>query len=550
MLIIFLLGVVLMPAGTCLARTFDDAVAVIIHQKLGGAKIAGRLNVGTCQISSLSVIPALYNRRQYHPIWVNAGSVEQLIRAIEEMYRDGLDPEDYHLDEIRQQWSVVCSAKAPDPSLAASLDLLLTDAFIRLANHSNCGKQDPLTYHPQWNLDRKISDTDPVVFIEQAIASPSLEETFNTWKISHPFYSRLKTALAAYRVIRDSGGWDAVPPGPALKKGMTGPRVSTLRKRLAITSDLQESAADPLTFDEGLQDAVIHFQKRHGLNEDGVVGKETLAALNVPVEDRIDQIRVNLERARWVLRDPGDTFVLVDIAGFRVFFNKENKIIWSCRAQVGQPYRDTPVFRSKITHVEFNPAWVVPPTILNKDILPAVRKDPAYLNKKGIMILDRRGAAVSPNTVNWSLYPGRPFPYTLRQNPGAENALGRIKIIFPNPYSVYMHDTPHKELFANEDRTFSSGCIRLEKPFELAELLLDDPVRWNSEGIMEAVDSGKTRIVKLPRPVTILLLYVTVEVDKDGIVFFKRDPYNRDRAVLEGLGRDSGIRHIVITGAE
>jgi len=217
MLIIFLLGVVLMPAGTCLARTFDDAVAVIIHQKLGGAKIAGRLNVGTCQISSLSVIPALYNRRQYHPIWVNAGSVEQLIRAIEEMYRDGLDPEDYHLDEIRQQWSVVCSAKAPDPSLAASLDLLLTDAFIRLANHSNCGKQDPLTYHPQWNLDRKISDTDPVVFIEQAIASPSLEETFNTWKISHPFYSRLKTALAAYRVIRDSGGWDAVPPGPALK---------------------------------------------------------------------------------------------------------------------------------------------------------------------------------------------------------------------------------------------------------------------------------------------------------------------------------------------
>jgi L,D-transpeptidase YcbB len=160
------------------------------------------------------------------------------------------------------------------------------------------------------------------------------------------------------------------------------------------------------------------------------------------------------------------------------------------------------------------------------------------------MILDRQGSQVNPNTVNWSLYPGHPFPYTLRQNPGAGNALGRIKIIFPNPYSVYMHDTPHKELFASEDRTFSSGCIRLEKPFELAELLLDDPSRWSPENIMDAVEAGKTQKLILPRPVTILLLYVTVEVDKDGIVSFKKDPYNRDRAVLDGLGRDSGIRPI------
>ena len=293
-----------------------------------------------------------------------------------------------------------------------------------------------------------------------------------------------------------------------------------------------------------LRQAVIHFQHRHGLKEDGVVGKETLAALNVPVEDRIDQIRVNLERARWVLRDTGNPFVLVDIAGFRVSFNKDNKAIWSCKAQVGQPYRDTPVFRSKITHIELNPAWVVPPTIFKKDILPAVRKDPSYLDKKGLKILNSQGSEVNPKTVNWSLYPARPFPYTLRQNPGARNALGRIKIIFPNPYSVYMHDTPHKELFASEERTFSSGCIRLEKPFELSELLLDDPSRWSPENIMKAAESGKTRILTLPRPVTILLLYVTVEVDKDGIVYFKKDPYNRDSAVLDGLGRDSGIRPI------
>ncbi len=543
-LITFLLGFMLMPAGICIAQTFDDSVAVIIKEKLGGAQVTGGFSVGTCQISSLTVIPEIYKRRGYRPVWVDANSVEQLIRAIEETYEDGLDPEDYHWQEIRQQWSMTHTGNSPDPSLSASLDLLLTDAFVLLANHSTCGKQDPLTYHPQWNLDRKIDNTDPVEFIEHAIASRSLVQTINEWKISHPSYSRLKSALRAYRAIRAGGGWEEVPPGPTLNKGMIDPRVSALRRRLAITDNLQEPAADPLTFDGELQQAVIRFQRRHGLREDGAVGKDTLAALNVPVEDRIDQIRVNLERARWVLRDPGETFVLVDIAGFRVSFNKDNKVIWSCRAQVGQPFRDTPVFRSKITQMQLNPAWVVPPTILTKDILPAVQKDPSYLNKKGLRVLDSKGARINPKTLNWSLYPVRPFPYTLRQEPGAQNALGRIKIIFPNPYSVYMHDTPHKELFASEDRTFSSGCIRIEKPFELAALLLDDPIRWSAESIMKAGESGKTRALILPRPVSILLLYVTVEVDKDGVVFFKKDPYDRDRAVLDGLGRDSGIRPI------
>ncbi len=539
-----MLGFMLLFAGTCLAQTFDDTIAVIIQQKLGGAQVTGGFSVGTCQISSLTVIPELYKRREYRPIWVDANSVEELIRAIEETYKDGLDPQDYHLQEIRQQWSMTRTGNSPDPSLSASLDLLLTDAFVLLANHSTCGKQDPLTYHPQWNLDRKIDNTDPVAFIEQTIASRNLGQTINAWKVSHPSYSRLKEALGAYRAIRDNGGWEGVPPGPALRKGMIDPRVSALRKRLAITDNLEEPTTDHLTFDGALQQKVIHFQHRHGLKEDSVVGRDTLAALNVPVEDRIDQIRVNLERARWVLRDPGETFVLVDIAGFRVLFNKDNKVIWSCRAQVGQPFRDTPVFRSQITQIELNPAWVVPPTIFEKDILPAARKDPSYLNKKGIKVLDSHGQEVNPDTVNWSLYPARPFPYTLRQSPGARNALGRIKIIFPNPYSVYMHDTPHKELFASEDRTFSSGCIRLEKPFELAELLLDDPTRWGAGNIMKAGESGKTRALILSRPVTILLLYVTVEVDKDGVVFFKKDPYNRDRDVLGGLGRDSVIRPI------
>ena len=185
-LITFLLGFMLIYTGTCLAQTSDDAVAAIIRQKLGGTQITGGFSVGACRISSLTVIPELYKRREYRPIWVNAQSIEQLVRAIENTYQDGLDPEDYHLQEIRRQWSMTHTGTSLDPSLAASLDLLLTDALVLLANHSNCGKQDPLTYHPQWNLDRKIADTDPVAFIEHTIASPSLVQTINAWKIKPP----------------------------------------------------------------------------------------------------------------------------------------------------------------------------------------------------------------------------------------------------------------------------------------------------------------------------------------------------------------------------
>lgn len=532
-----LLCILFVPAATCYCLTYDDTVARIIREKLGNPPFSNGLYVGSCQISSLKVLPEVYRRREYLPVWTNADSVQNLMDAIQNSYQEGLDPNDYHINDINNLQKNIRSSISPDPSLTASLDILLTDAFIRLANHTNCGKEDPASSHPQWNLERKIDDIDPVEFIENALESQSLEQAINTWKINHPFYSRLKSALADYRALRDKGGWDKVPDGPALKKGMSDQRIPLLRKRLALTDNLTASP-DPLVFDDALEHSVIQFQKRHGIKEDGVVGKKALEALNVPLEERIDQIRVNLERARWVLRNLDDSFVLVDIAGFRVFYQKNNKIVWSCKAQVGQPYRDTPVLKSKITHIEINPFWVVPPTIFEKDILPEVQKNPGYLKKKNIVALDSSGRPVNPRKIKWSLYPGQNFPYTLRQNPGKDNALGRIKIMFPNEYFVYLHDTPHKELFSQEDRTFSSGCIRIEKPFELAELLLADPLKWNLSSLMKVVSSSKTKTLYLPRTVTVLLLYWTVEVDEEGIVYFKKDPYNRDTKVLEGLGYD------------
>jgi murein L,D-transpeptidase YcbB/YkuD len=543
-LIILLFGLILQSfvAGHISAQ--DDTVAEAIREKVEQIKLKSELKVGNSQISSFRVLPGLYQRRDFRPIWTDTVMQEELISSIEDTYKEGLDPNDYHLEEINQLRAQLNTSDPHDPEMLALIDLLLTDSLARLAYHSIFGKEDPLTHHPHWNLAVKIDDIDPVGFLEKAIESDSLAKTISGWKPQFPIYQRLMMALAKYRSIQASGGWNPVPSGPTLRKGLEDKRVPPLRQRLAATGDLTYKSTDSTVFDETLELAVIHFQARHRLHPDGAVGRNTLEALNVPVEQRIDQILVNLERARWVLHALGEEFVLVDIAGFHVFLYQDRKVIWTSRVQVGKPYRNTPVFRSAIEYLEFNPTWTIPPGILSKDILPATKNDPDYLNKRNINVLDRNGNLVDQSSIDWSQYPGRSFPYMLRQEPGPNNALGRVKFIFPNKHFVYLHDTPSKSLFDKTSRTFSSGCIRVENPFELAELLLNDSSNWNYDKIMEVVDSKQTRKVFPDEPMPVLLLYWTVTVEEDGKVHFKEDPYGRDNAVLEGLKGKFRIRSI------
>ena len=256
----------------------------------------------------------------------------------------------------------------------------------------------------------------------------------------------------------------------------------------------------------------MHFQERHGLTADGVVGPATLRAMNVPVEARIDQIRINLERARWVMHELRGEFVLVNVAGFDVSYFRNDEPIWTSKVIVGRPYRETPIFKSMITYVVLNPTWTIPPGILVKDKLPILKRDPGYLKRNNIRVIDSAGREVDPHSVDWSRYSGgRLPPYQLRQDPGDDNALGLVKIMFPNPYLVYLHDTPSKSLFDKDERTFSSGCIRVQKAFELAELVLNDPVRWNRAALDAAVATKKTQTVNLARPVPVLILYWTAQ---------------------------------------
>jgi len=531
------------PCVVSHAQTQDELVSGLIRTKVEKFRASGNLIIGNAQISSIRVLPPLYAKRDFRPIWTDGERTEQLITAVKDTYDEGLDPSDYHLEEIeRLQARRTRGSDSEDTSLLASLDILLTDSLVRLAYHSIFGKEDPSNHHPHWNLTHPIDDRDPVAFMEKAITSESFGKVIDSWKPQHPVYGRLKSALATYRAIQAEGGWSPVPAGLPLKAGPSDERVIPLRRRLSVTGDLSGEFDDSMFFDENLEQAVIHFQSRHRLHTDGVIGEKTFETLNVPIEERIDQIRANLERARWLLHDIRGRFVIVDIAGFHVGLHEEGNIVWTSRAQVGKPYRNTPVFKSAIRYLEFNPTWTIPPGILSKDILPAVKRDPEYLKKRNINVIDRDGNVIDQSSIDWSQYTGRSLPYILRQEPGPDNALGQVKFIFPNEHFVYLHDTPSKSLFARSERIFSSGCIRVEKPLELAELLLNNPKEWNAAKITEIINSKQTAKIFLPEPMPVLLLYWTVAVDEDGTVHFKQDPYGRDKAIVEGLKGSFRIR--------
>ena len=357
----------------------------------------------------------------------------------------------------------------------------------------------------------------------------------------HVIFERLKSALARYRAIEAAGGWKPVPPGPNLERGMRDARVPLLRERLSMTGDLASEASDSTRFDRELEQGVTRFQERHGLTPEGIVGPGTLEAANVTVEARIDQIRVNLERARWVFHAVRGKFVLVDIAGFEVEIREEGGLIWTCRAQVGKPYRETPVFRSDIKYLVFCPTWTIPPGILEKDTLPAVKRDPDCLTKRNINAIDL--------TVMWWIRPrstGQNTPPVTSLTRFGRNR-GRT-----TPWARSSSSSPTHTLSTCTTRRVSRCSTAPIAPLARVVSVSRSPSNWRvvperpgevePEEIKKAIESGKTRTVFLPEPIPVLLLYWTVEVSPDGAVYFKKDLYGRDGDVLEGLNGEFTFR--------
>ncbi len=489
---------------------------------------SGRLQAGGEALVEPRLVMALYERAGFRPLWIGGGTTASLMEWIGRSRREGLNPADYHH-----------AALSRTDLDAVDRELLLTDALATLALHFSAGKADPARLFKVWNYRPHLADTLTVDTLLSAIRSGGIDALL-TRLLPEGVYPALRAALARYREIEERGGWPTVPPGPSLRPGMRDPRVALLRRRLAIAGDWEGDAGTAAeVFDPALAEAVRRFQRRHLLEDDGIVGRRTLAALNVPVSRRIQQLRVNLERLRWLYHSLPEEFLGVDLAGFQLHLRKGGRSLWSSPIQVGKPYWQTPVFRDLVTYIDINPTWTVPRSILRRELAPRLLEDPlGFLARRDMELLLPDGRVVDPATVDWAAITPRNFPFILRQRPGPNNALGRIKFMFPNPYHVYLHDTPSKALFRRPRRAFSHGCIRVARPLELAEILLaPNGPQWNGARIQALIDSGRTRTVVLKRPMPILIVYLTAAPDSQntGGVQFRPDLYRRDPRVLRAL---------------
>jgi len=512
-----------------------DEVSELLRGRIDELLYTGELTCAGQEIVSGQLIADIYTQHGYRPLW-SPQRTGQLIDMIAiGAPAEGLLARDYHYDTLKEL--LAAQQAKPDPLTRANLDILATDALIRIGYHQRFGKVDPSDLDPNVNFRRELwPDRDPASAVISAATSdaPLLDIVRGFFPRSY-YYVGLRDQLLRHLQIEAEGGWPAVTPGDTLRPGDVDARVVEMRRRLAVSRDLPAgSNLESDRYDEVLEIAVKAFQGRHGLDADGIAGAKTFEALNVPVQTRINQLRLSLERLRWIDQDVSDDFVAVNIPDYRVFLLRDREIVWSARAQVGKPYRATPIFRGDIQYLELNPTWTVPPTILRKDILPRLKQDPSYVVNKNISVIDRDGRKVDPFSVDWSKY-SRGVPYTLRQEPGPNNSLGRIKFIFPNEHFVFVHDTPSRSLFDRSERAFSSGCIRIDKPLELAELLLRDPDNWSQEDLQRVLDSRETQRVNLKPREPVLILYLTASLDVDGSIRFAKDIYGRDDELLAAL---------------
>jgi L,D-transpeptidase YcbB len=373
-----------------------------------------------------------------------------------------------------------------------------------------------------------ISFREQAEWAQRYDADPRLSVTrSNTPVLSVQTFSATEQAIETYRQIVAHGGWVTVPAGQTLKLGASGPAVFALRKRLAASGDLDPSAGASPVFDSFIDAAVKHFQARHGLLQSGVVSKETFAALNVPADFRLHQLEVNLIRLRSYSGNLGERFVIANIPAMEVETVENDVVATHHAVGVGKIDRQSPVMMTKAIDINFNPYWTVPVSIIRKDLIPRMQKDANYLNDHKIRIFDKDGQELQSNRINWNSLDA--VNYNFRQDPGGDlNSLGVVRININNPYGVYMHDTPEKGIFGDDDRFVSSGCIRVQNVRDYVTWLLKDTPGWDRAHIDDVIRSGERVDAKLATQVPVYWVYITAWATPDGLTEFRADIYQRD----------------------
>lgn len=496
--------------------------------------IRGAARVGGEVLAERASVERFYKVRDSKPAWLD--HADGVVEAIQGMAADGLNPAGYHLGAIR---SLIEKRHGSQTSAtdAATLDVLLADAVATMANDVRFGRVQPSQVNPEWTADPR-DEASPLDSTLAVIANAgSTPKAIQSQRPDHFIYRGLVETLANLQRIDAAGGWPTLGRGKELRPGAIDPRVAQVRRRLLIGGDLEGSVPrDSARYDARLASAVGTFKARHRLADDGTIDRATIEAMNVSTKARIAQVRVNLERARWVLGGLQSDFMLVNLPAFKAYLIRDDKNVWESRTQIGQEAMQTPTFRANIKTVVFNPDWTVPPTILEKEILLDMRSGKDVLTKQNLVIYDRDNKVVDPKSIDWDNATPTTFPYSIRQPAGDDNALGQVKFLFPNKYAIYLHDTPHRNLFEANKRTFSHGCIRLENPLELAKILLEGQ-RWDADRIDATVATDSTHDVALEHPLPILIVYWTVSIGASGEERYADDIYDLDPPLLAALDR-------------
>jgi len=513
-----------------------DVIREIIETRQPGDRYKAQ---GVSLYSSV-LLPKIYIDNNFNLLWINnfdsLNKVEEMAAFLEDIEYHGLRPEHYHASEI----SVALTELLKDSSLIfnktylANLDLLLSDAWFMAASHLYFGKIDPESLEAQWGIRRDKPDIPFDLNLKTMLREETVEEGFRHFYPPHPGYEAMVAEAKRLTRMKDEDFNIKVNlKNSSLKPGDSSATISEIKRKLAFLGlYVPDTLTNPDKYDDRMLESVKKLQEQFGYNTDGAIGKNALRALNMTVEQRIDQLYVNMERLRWMPDSLEHTYIQVNIADFTLDVFREGDTLLRMRTIVGKEYRETPVFNARITYLVFSPSWTVPPTIQRNDVIPEVRRNAGYLAAKNMKVYDSKGRLVDPANVNWSRDGMR---YTIRQSPGPQNALGKVKFMFPNKHNVYLHDTPSRSLFARDERTFSSGCIRIEKPYELAGILMSEMEEWTPERIRQAMEAGIEKTVVLKNPAGVYLTYLTAWGTKKGVIHYRADIYNRDAEMLKAL---------------
>jgi len=544
---VVLIFILVIHTGFGLVYSESETIPTSLKDYLNESKGPRHVWTGCEQIQVKQEIVDFYVRRDWQPVWVSdRGSLEvarELVAAVGKSELHGLFPGDYH-HRCLAGWM---NALEKDKNLRFSawnlkmMELLFSLAFLRYGNHLANGKVDPASIYSRWAAERKNDKKEKVFEFLASIDTPQdVRDAFKSLTPSSHGYLASLEEVGQLREFIASGGWPVIPTGENLRKGDDSYRVPLLVNRLSLEGDLSGKDNDNQShfFDAKLEKGVIQFQKRHGLVQDGVVGQQTLAALNRSPEERLKTVIANMERWRWLPQDLGKRHIIVNTAGFELKAYHYGQRVLDMAVIVGDEKTKTPMFSRNMDYLEINPSWNVPPGVLKKRILPKIKKDPDYLTENDFELLSGWSAnstIVDPATIDWSYITADNFPGRLRQNPGPLNAMGRIKFMFPNKYIVYLHDTPKRYLFNKPARAFSNGCVRVEKPIDLALFILKNDTSWDRTRIEQKIESGETTIVQVRDQVAVHLLYLTFWIDPEGKANYREDIYGLDELLWEAL---------------